>query len=361
MARQHQWTAGAVLIAAFGVAAPSAWAQSATERKWELEGHGGFATSTAPTGGSAATLPVGASFTTLAGSQSRRESSWLFGDGAALLNSVNTVLAPTAKITPLDSVIGSAAASRGSGAGGGFRLTRRFGSRYSAELNVDYTRTPLTFTQKALDGIEASRSTFITAFTGLFRSGPSQNPTVTATVTTTESADYELLTTGVFGVDLTTRGKLVPYVVGGGGIAHSGGDAPVTTLLGNYAFTVAGFPGINETDRVTIRIATRANSPVGVFGGGVRYAASPRWGIRGDVRFLAGGGTHDVLIDASPSVVTSTPGVILISPTNPSAVFSSSTTATPSLSGPAISGLRTFDASGSSVRTNIAAGVYLRF
>lgn len=361
MARQHQWTAAAAVLGAFAIAAPAAWAQSATERKWEVEAHFGAAMSTAPSGGSAATLPVGAIFTTLAGSQSRREATWLFGDGASLINSVNAALAPAAKITPLDPVIGSAAASRGNGAAVGFRLARRFGARYSAELNVDYARTPLGFTEKALDGIEASRSTFVNAFGGLFRSGPSANPNVTATATISERDGYELLTTGVLVVDLITRGKLIPYVAGGGGVAHSGGDAQTAALVGNYAFDLGTIPGIDETDRVTVRIGTHANAPVGVFGGGVRYAASPRWGIRGDVRFLAGGGTHDVLVDASPSVVTRTPGVILIAPVNPSAVFSASPSIASSLTAPAISGLRTFDASGFAVRTNIAAGVYVRF
>jgi len=361
MARQHPWTAGLGLVTVLTVAAPSAWAQSGSARKWEVEFHGGAAASTTPSGGTAATLPVGPTFTTLALTESRRQATWLFGDGTVLLNSVNTVLAPAAKITPLDPVIGSAAASRGSGASFGVRVIRGFGTRYFAELNVDYARTPLEFTQGALDGIEASRTTFISAFNGLFRSGPSSNPTVTATTTLSGGGGSELLTTGIVGVDLMTSGRLVPYVVGGGGVAHSSGDAPSASLVGNYAFTLPGAVGINETDRVTIRVATRANSAVGVFGGGVRYAASQRWGIRGDVRFFAGGGKSDVIVDASPSTSTSNPGVILISPTRPSAVFSSSATVASSLTAPAISGLRTFAGSGSALRTNVTAGVYLRF
>jgi len=350
--------AAVAVIAACALAAPRARAQSASERKWEVEGHGGFAASTTPDGGTAAPLPLGAPYTLF---QSRYEPSWLFGDGAALLNSVNTVLSPRTKITPLDAVIGSAAASRGSGAAAGVRVTRRFGSRYSAEFNVDYARTPVQFTRNALDGIEASRSSFITAFRGLFGSGPSRNPNVTANATITEGTGGELLTTGVFGFDLVKGGKLIPFVVGGGGIAHSTGSWPVAALVGNYAFPIGSLPGIDETDRVTIRVAPRENAPVGVFGAGVRYAASRRWGIRGDVRFLAGGGTNDVTIDASPSSVISEPGVILVTPPNPSAVFSSSRFFAPSLSAPAISGLRTFTASGFAIRTNIAAGVYVRF
>ena len=362
MARQHRWTAAASLIV-FALAAAPARGQNAGAPRWEVEVHGGGAMSTTPSAGSAATLPEGATFTTLALTPSRRQSSWFFGDGTTLLNSVNSRLAPSVMITPLDSVIGAAAASRRGGAAAGVRLTRRFGARYSAELNVDYARTPLRFSETALDGIEASRRTFVNAFRGLFLSGPSSNPTVTATAAITEGAGYELLTTGVFGVDLMTRGRLIPYVVGGGGVARSAGKAPSAALVGNYSFPIpfSSAPGIDETDRVTIRVVPRATSPVGVFGGGVRYAASRRWGVRGDVRVFAGGGRQDVQIDANPSVARSSVGVILISPTTPSAVFSSSAAVTSSLTGPAISGLRTFTGSGSALRTNISAGIYLRF
>ena len=53
-----------------------------------------------------------------------------------------------------------------------------------------------------------------------------------ATATITERPGSELFTTGVFGVDLVTRGRLIPYVVGGGGVAHSAGKAPTAALLG---------------------------------------------------------------------------------------------------------------------------------
>ena len=364
--RRYRWTTAA-LMSVFALAPAVASGQSATPGKWEVGGYGGFAFSTAPTGGTAATLPPGTSFTTPSGSRSGYVSSWLFGDGAALLNSVNALASPSTKITPLDAVLGSAAVSRGSGGGFGVRVARRFGSRYSAEFTVDYTSTPLDFTEAALSGIEAGRGSFMTAFKGLLQTGPWQNLNITAATTPTEGSRSELLTTGVFGFDLVTRGKLIPFVVGGGGVVHSGGDVPSATIVGNYSFAVT-VPGvgplpINETDRVTVRVAPHENAPVGVFGGGFRYEASPRWGIRGDVRFFAGGGTHDVLVDATPSVPKANPGLALTLTANANAsiVFSSAAAVASSLSGPAISGLRTFTASGSAVRTNIAVGVYLRF
>jgi len=361
MARRHQWTAAAASIGMFVLAPAIACGQAVTERKWEVEAHGGLAASTTPASGSAAALPAGQSYPLPIGRQSVSVSSWFFGDGASLLNTVNGTLAPTAKLTPLDPVIGSAAASRGSGGAAGVRLTRRFGSRYSAEFSIDYAHTPLTFTQDALDGIEASRSSFVNAFTRLFRTGPSANPAVTATVTMSGRGGSELLTTGVFGVDLVTGGKWIPYAVGGGGVVHTGGDGPSAALVGSYAFPLGTLSAIDETDRVTIHVAAPANSPVAVFGGGVRYAASPRWGFRGDVRFLAGGGTHDVRIDASPSVVTTSPGLFIATATTPSAAFSSAASVASSLSGPQVTNARTFSGSGFAVRTNLTAGVYLRF
>jgi hypothetical protein len=360
--RRHQWTAAAALIG-LALAPAVASGQGTTGPKWEVEGHGGFAASTSPTGGTAATLPVGAPYTTIVNTQSRFESSWLFGDGSALFNSVTRVPDTSGRITPLDPVIGSAAGSRGNGGAFGARVTRRLGSRYSLEFTVDYTRTPLRFTEEALDGIEASRASFVSAFRAFLVPLPSQSPNFTATTTLTEGARSQLVTTGVFGFDLLTRGRIIPFVVGGGGVVHSGGDGPTAELLGNYAFTLTGLARIDESDRVTIRIASRGNAPVGVFGGGVRYIASPRWGLRADLRFLAGGGTNDVVIDANPTVVKTTPGTALISgaTNNPTLVFSSITQIPASLSGPAISSLRTFTGSGSAVRTNIAGGVYLRF
>ena len=362
MARPDGWKTSLGFLVTLAVTAGTAAAQTSSSLKWEVEFHGGFAAATVPTAGSAAPLPAGLPFVPLPDRPSRIVASWLFGEGAVLINASNAVLAPSTRITPLDPVLGRASVSRGSGAALGFRLTRRLGSRYFAELNVDYARTPLKFSDEALDGIEASRATFVSALRGLFVSGPAPNPSVSAATTFTDAGRAELATTGVFGVDLLTTGRLIPYVVGGAGVAHAGDEGPSAELLGSYAFPVPGTTvGINDTDRVTLRVETRANSPVGVFGGGFRYAASSRWGIRGDVRFLLGGVRNNLLLDASPTVGITNPGVILITPTNPSAVFSSSAFVPSSLSGPDVSGFRTFTGSGSSLRTNITAGVYIRF
>ena len=365
MANSRRSTSGVLFaLAALLNAASPALAQSSQAGKWEVDVHGGGLWSSSPTAGTANALPVGEAFTTVAaGRPSRRESSWLFGDGATLLNSVNSALrAANGQITPLDSVLGAAAVTRGAGAGVGGRIARRFGARYAAEFSFDYAATPLEFTGKTVDGIEASRGTFVSAFRGLFATGPFSVNGVTASADLTKSAGHQLLSTGVLTVDLVTHGRFVPYVAGGAGVVTNRGGAPVATLNGNYSVAIVGTFPINETDKVTVRVGPRSHDTVGVFGGGVRCALSPRWGIRADVRALAGGGKVDTLVDASPSVTVQTFPTFIASATSPSVQFSNNSgTNQSSLSGPAINGLKTFTASGSTIRTNIAAGVYWRF
>ena len=207
--------------------APSpARAQSSQAGKWEVDVHGGGLWSSNPTAGTANPLPVGEAFSTvIVGRPSRRESSWFFGDGATLLNSVNTALRANGQITPLDGALGAAAVTRGAGAGAGARIARRFGARYAAEFSFDYAATPLEFTGKTVDGIEASRGTFVNAFRGLFATGPFSINSVTATADLTKSAGHQLLSTGVLTVDLLTHGRFVPAVAGGARGRHQPGRA----------------------------------------------------------------------------------------------------------------------------------------
>jgi hypothetical protein len=363
MTAVHRCGAGLAIVIGITLTAVPARAQAGSASKWEIEVHGGGMRSSSGSDGNAATLPGGTPFTTAFGFPSRREATWLFGDGAQLLNDVNAALRATGRITALDPVLGSAAASRGSGGSAGFRLARRLGSRYAAEFALDYARAPLTFDQQALDAIETSRSSFVTAFRGLLATGPFTNSNVTSTADIRKGSGHQVLTTGVLTVDLVTRGRLIPYVSGGGGVVTAAGNNPTAAITGTYSFSIAGVAPINETDHITLRVVDRGRSGVAVFGGGIRFAASPRWGVRVDVRASAGGGKTDTVVDASPAIVTGSPAGFIASATNPSVQFSTvpGTTLLSNLSGPAINGLKTFSTSGSAVRTNVAAGIYWRF
>jgi hypothetical protein len=234
----------------------------------------------------------------------------------------------------------------------------------------------LKLTDALLAGVEATRASFIGAWndqTGLIRTGGGlvfTNSNVTSRATTNDDQGRQLFTTGALAVNLITDGRLIPYATIGAGIVSNIGNGPTVTLVGNYRFTsnvnstgAGSFP-VNETDTVTIRLApANTHAFVTVLGGGVKVMGSSRWGVRGDVRAYISKNTFNVLIDANPQVVTSTPAGAVASFLTPSAQFSNNpSTGSPSnLSGPAISGFKAFTGSGTPVQVNVSGGVFFRF
>ena len=362
----------------------SATAAVAQDRKWEVEVHGGGTVATSPTGGTAALLAAGTLFSlppppgglppgAPALPTSRRESSWYFGDGAVLVNQVNTAqvsigLGVTGKITPLDPVMNSSVARRQTGGSIGFRISRHITPRYTAEFNFDYSRGRLEMGSAGLAGIEASRASFISAFNALVVAGLPK--TVTSTATIHSSEGRQIFTTGVLNINLKTDGKIVPYATVGGGVVVNSGNTPSATLTGTYRIVsspLSPFPGVllfNETDTVNLRYSIEHRAFVGVLGGGIKYAVSPRWGVRLDVRAHLSKNSVSNLVDANPTVATLTPAESLsalgVNPT----IFVSNNPSRPvqsSLSGPAISGFRTFAGNGMQTQISIVPGFFWRF
>lgn len=346
----------------------------AGERKWEIEVHGGGTQASNPTGGTASLPGAGASFTTYVGLPSRRASSWYVGDGALLLNQLNTAFFLTQKFTPLDPVLAKSGAERQGGGNVGFRVNRQITPRFSAEFSLDYVRGPLKMTDAMLAGIEASRASFTTNFNTLLLStgGPFTNVAVTSTSTLQDSIGRQIFTTGAVNIKLIERGRIIPYVTVGAGAVTNRGDLPSVSLVGNYQFRLGGFgagtgggPGpapVNETDTVKLHYVAD-NAFVTVLGGGVKRDFSARWGLRADVRAYFSKNTVSVLLDANPVVATGTPAGFLASFTNPSLQVSNnlSTGVQSTLSGPAISGFKTFTGSGTQTQVSITVGFFTRF
>jgi hypothetical protein len=363
--------------------ASSAAAQStqarATGSRWEIEVHGGGAHDGTPTDGTSSLPPAGEAFTTSSNRQSRRTSSWYFGDGASLINEINASfpvgIAP-GRITPLDPVLSHSGATRMSGGNFGFRVAYRITSRLTPEFTLDAAQGTLKLTDALLAGVEVTRASFIEAWnnqTGLIRTGGGvvfTNSNVLSTAIINDEQGRQLFTTGALNINLIPDGRLIPYATIGAGVVSNMGDAPNVTLVGNYRFTstvnnlgTGSFP-VNETDTVTIRLAPiNKRALVTVFGGGVKVMGSSRWGVRGDVRAYISKNTFDVLIDADPQVVTSTPAGTVSSALTPSIQFSNNpSTGRPSnLSGSAISGFKAFSSSGTPVQVNVSGGLFFRF
>jgi hypothetical protein len=355
--------------------------------KWEVEGHGGGAFGSNPSDGTGALPPAGPTFVTSTLNPSRRASSWYFGDGAALLNAINAsfpagALSVPGRITPLDPVLKQPGARWNNGGGFGFRVSRAFTPRFSAEFTLDATLGHLKLDDALLAGVEASRASFITAWneqTGLIKSGGGfvfLSPTFSSVATTNDNQGRQIYTTGALRIDFPTRGRLVPYAtVGAGVVSHTGGT-PSVTLTGNYTFSALNnffgpgqpfsprFP-VNETDNVTIRLVPASAHPfVGVFGGGVEVRGTSRSGVRVDARAYVSHNTVDVLVDANPQVAVATPAGFIASTLSPSIQFGNNPAVTnqqSTLSGAPISGFKTFSSSGTPVQVSLSFGYFVRF
>lgn len=334
---------------------------SQTGSRWEIEVHGGLSMISAASGGTAALPLPGAPIVTSSPIfPSWKTSSWFFGDGASLLNEANGQLG-AGTITPLDTVLRSLGLSSAPGASLGMRARFIMSPRLSVEVSFDRLMRSRSFTDAMKGGLEASRSTFESAMTGLFGSGPFTATTVKATNQLTNGQNGEVAVAGGIVLRLRNTEVFVPYLTVGGGIVRPTGHLPTAQLQGHYQTMLAGSVPIDETDTVTIRYSTSPRL-VGVLGGGVRRDVSDRWGYRVDGRVFLSSGTDALLLDASPSSKTGTPAGFVETLTYPNLQFSNnaSTGRSSTLSGLPIEAFKAFTG-GLEARVLITVGIFVRF
>jgi hypothetical protein len=360
-----------IVLCSLAVTVMGSPAQAQNAPRWEVEVHGGGAFGNNATDGTSSLPGPGEAFTTLSLQPSRRVSSWFFGDGAALLNEVNTsLLVPaSSRVTALDAVLTKAGATREKGGTYGFRISYAITPRFAAEFSLDAAQARLKLTDSLLAGLEASRASFTTAWNGLISTGGGvvfTGVSVTSTSAIHVEGGRQLFTTGALMINLITQGDIIPYVTIGAAAISNSGDLPSATLTGNYRFdshlAALSFP-VNETDTVKIRVAAD-NTFATVVGGGIKFMRSSRWGVRADVRAHISKNAVDLLLDANPNVTTSQAPVGAIASTRtPSVQFSNNPSAgrLSSLSGPAIGGFRTFTGGGTQAPISVTGGLFFRF
>ena len=187
--RTRFWILPLCLVALVAVVSPVA-AQTVNSGKWEIEFHGGSILPANPTAGTVSLPGAGQAFATaaiypppappvLVVASSRRESSWYFGDGATLFNQAASALSAAAMTAPfqgrivtLDPVLArSLGQSRRAGSIGA-RVSRVLTPRLSAELSVDYALAGVEIARANRDAVEATRASFIAAFSELVTSNP---------------------------------------------------------------------------------------------------------------------------------------------------------------------------------------------
>src|SRR5688572_12044288 len=371
------WRVWMVVCTMLLLGAPPSAAQTTAAPKWEVEFHGGGMLPNSPTGGMVSLPSPGAVFMTAVAnpSESRREPSWYFGDGALLFNQAVAALAQLpGRIVPLDPVLGRSLGDRGAGGGVGIRISRTLTPRLSAEFSVDYAFERLHLTTANREAVEATRASFIPAFEGMIRFNPNRVlQSVTSSATVEAGDSRELVSGGTLLINLRNAGAVMPYAAIGAAVVSVTGEMPSVMLRGNYQFRLPMGPPVNESDTVTVSDGRGRHTAAGILGGGVKYYVSSRWGLRFDTRVTISKSNEITILDATPNVTLGiTPAGRGALGGNPSIQFSNNSTdpvlsmgltavAASSLTGPPVIGARTFVGNDAMSRANITLGAFWRF
>jgi hypothetical protein len=333
---------------------------------WEVEFHGGgFFSLGGEGGGKAKIFPPAASFNSGPGGigpASLQVPSYFFGDGAPLYNRVATGAGFSNTIAPLDPFLASQIGTRNNGPSIGFRLGRDLNDWFQIELSADWVSSAVEIGDKQLLALENTRQSFANSFNELLPGMGATASSVAAIADVKRSQGSQLFWTGVVNVNLKPTGKTVPYLTFGGGAVSRLGPTPHAALLGAYSFTFLGAP-YSEMDIVNVEARAPRTQALGILGGGIRYFATPRWGLRVDVRDHVYPNSIDTVLSATPTVATLAPAAFVFEPGGGSnLIFSNDPSQGPStLSGPPIHGLRTFRPDGIINQLSATAGVFYRF
>jgi hypothetical protein len=196
---------------------------------------------------------------------------------------------------------------------------------------------------------------------------------LSSTATLDSGSARQLFTSGALVINLKTAGRVIPYATVGASLITTTGNMPSVTLKGNYQFLNPSGSPIDETDNVTVRDARDNPVVAGILGGGVKFHVSPRWGLRLDGRVSLSKNATSSILDATPNVALGLqPAGRLVLNADPTIVFSNNSTdpvtslgvtavAASTLTGPALTGVRTFSGSGVSRHATITAGIFWRF
>ena len=363
-----RWPVAASLLMS-AVAAQPVSAQSFSgprPSRWTLEVYGGQTTASISTSGSPVPqFPVGPATVTEAGSASRLQSSWYFGDGARMLNDALAEFARInggtfPRIIPLDAALTANALTQSSGVTLGVRLGRSLTPRLAIEVAAERLSTPLMFTDAFTEALRASSDSFESAFQGLFESAPVTTLDVTSSLDASGENGRDTRVTTALRYTLLQRGRLTAYATAGGGITRSGDDTPKAQLVGSYSFRYVGTLPIRERDRTFATVERPSTQLTGLLGGGVTYDVSDRVGIRADVRIALSSNRASLRINSSPDITPQLATTVMSSMTTPGLQFSSRPGVPSSLSG-MDSSLTTFTSSGINRHVSVTIGLFRRF
>ena len=344
------------ILAALAVTTP-AWAQ---DRRWEVEFVGGAVVSAPASAGSVSLPAPGAALVTSSPIFPAREiPSWLFGDGARLLNDVNAQFEVAGRLTPLDALLRTP--DTGTTAVLGVRVRHYTSPRVSLEFALETAPSAAKVADDLAAGVEATRATFTTAFTDLIGSGPFSSPAITTAANADPGTYRETTATAAFNMHWRTAHALRPYATAGGGVLFGSGSLPSAQVSADYHFSILGEVPVVESDNVRLRYE-RPASFVLVLGGGLTHAVANNWGVTLDARALFGPDRTRILLNATPGTTRGNPGGFLESFTNPAVPFSNdpATGRRTSLSAPPLDSVEVYSG-GTRGRVQLTVGLTRRF
>jgi opacity protein-like surface antigen len=350
-------------------AAPFSVAQSgnATRKyKWEIEIHGSGFLKDDANGGVKSTPPAGASFATIAPNvNSRAVSSFLFGDGNALINQVLVGQG----LNPIPSLDGAIlnnrfALERQSNIGGGIRLSRYVGRRiwldWTNEYDFDYDDGSFEINEKEdADGFHSMQA-WATSLESLLATCGKPCPfAVAALQTSTHEKGHQFSSALTANYDLPTNGRFVPYVGAGAGLVVSFAGTPRQEYFGHYS-SVDG--SIQGSDHVKVNFQVPPVVPALIVASGAKYQISDRWGLRMEMRNNFESHSFTTVVQAQPEFSEGGAGnAIVLSGGGAAVQFSDNQSLAPSSLSKPLAQFRTFKSTGLRYEGRISGGVYYRF
>lgn len=336
--------------------------------RWEFDVAFGKLSGAQPlTGTPIALFPVADPFNTANGFPTRYVSSWMFGDGALLINQQATgftFVQVLDRMTTLDPVLTSVSLQRTENQSIGARVAYRISSLVSAEATFTATPGTIDFTPDAIRGIEATRASFVRVWEGLIATGQGMfTDSAVSASSTIGNRTSSMRTAATAGIEvrLAKNTRVVPYLTAAAGLMRWTGTLPEATIDGQYSFRLLGMSPLSERDVVRIHYQMKEVTPIVVLGGGVKIFATARHGIRADVRVRISDNSLTTLVDAAPGTVPGDPAFAIASFSYPAVIFSNMPGVRGNLSGPPVSSLVTFSGTGREIQTSIAVRYFVRF
>src|SRR5882724_1196285 len=334
--------------------------------KWEIEVHAsGFLKDDA--NGGVKTLPgPGDSFATVAPNvNSRAVSSFLFGDGNALINQV-LVGQGLNPIPSLDVAIlnNRFVLERQSNVGVGFRLSRYVGNRvwldWTNEYDIDYDNGTFEINEKEeADGFHSMQA-WVTSLESLFAACGAPCPhAVAALENTTHEKGHQISSALTLNYDLRREGRFIPYIGAGGGLIVSFAGTPRQEYFGHYVLSNGIIQG---SDHVKVNFQAPAVVPALIVAAGAKYQLGERWGLRMEMRGNFESHSFKTVVTALAEFTDGGAGnAIVLSSGDVGIQFSDNQTFAPSTLSKPLAQFRTFKSTGLRYEGRISGGVYYRF